>query len=443
MKRFFIPVCALALLFPLAASAAENPPQIPVLITESGPRYSSAARKWQGIPSIERAPGGRLWATWYAGLQGEGQSGNFQVLVTSADDGKTWSEPVVAFHPHPVDTSNTGDGHLWVDPKGRMWFFLNRYLASDKPPHPRTVWAFYTENPDDARPRWSAPTLVSYGLVLNKPTVLKNGEWLNPIDFFSGDPNATDPRWGKGAKVYSSTDQGRTWNFKSELQIPDVTFGEHMFVERKDGSIWVLARTKYGIAQSESHDGGKTWSVGEPFTKEFNVNTRFYLRRLNSGRILLIVNNHERQRRNMTAMLSDDEGKTWPHKLLLDERTTSYPDATAETKEGFFYVIYDQDRYRKDSQQILFAKLTEHDIVAGKLVNPGSLLQQKINRLADHGGGVDDAWTAWYDAFRKARTEAEAKKKSDAEKKSPATGAGPVQDTPEKLEAARTQRRAR
>ncbi len=33
-----------------------------------------------------------------------------------------------------------------------------------------------------------------------------------------------------------------------------------MVVERKDGSLWMLLRTSYGIGQSVSADGGATWS---------------------------------------------------------------------------------------------------------------------------------------------------------------------------------------
>ena len=66
----------------------------------------------------------------------------------------------------------------------------------------------------------------------------------------------------------------------------------------------------------------------------------------------------------MTALLSDDEGKTWPHRLLLDDRSqVSYPDAV-ETDEGKLYIIY--DRGRASDREILLAVTNETDIVAGK-----------------------------------------------------------------------------
>lgn len=65
-----------------------TPPWIDV---KPGPAYWARMRLWQGIPSIERAPGGRLWATWYTGGVGEGKGHNHALLVTSGDDGRTWS----------------------------------------------------------------------------------------------------------------------------------------------------------------------------------------------------------------------------------------------------------------------------------------------------------------------------------------------------------------
>jgi len=46
--------------------------QPPPILTVPCPEYDSSTRQWQGIPGIERAPNGRLWAVWYSGGEGEG-----------------------------------------------------------------------------------------------------------------------------------------------------------------------------------------------------------------------------------------------------------------------------------------------------------------------------------------------------------------------------------
>jgi hypothetical protein len=59
-----------------------------------GREYADDTRLFQGIPGLERAPNGRLWAVWYAGGPDEPTEGpgNYVVIVTSKDDGKTWSD---------------------------------------------------------------------------------------------------------------------------------------------------------------------------------------------------------------------------------------------------------------------------------------------------------------------------------------------------------------
>jgi hypothetical protein len=354
----------------------------PVINVDPGPRYWPRLRVWQGIPSIERTAKGRLWATWYCGPLSEGSGGNHAVLVTSGDDGKTWSNPVAVYDPSTFFAGNTGDPNVWIDPQGRLWWFVFRLLKISDPDGIRSLWGFCTENPDHPSPKWNAPVFAGFGLGLNKPTVLSNGDWLRPID------NNQESKQGTRTQFFVSRDQGRSFTLLSKLGIKDVTFSEHMAVERKDGSVLVLARTSYGIAQSESFDRGATWVNDRPFTTERGVNTRFFLRKLKSGALLLVLNDIPRGRANMTAMLSEDDGKTWPFKLMLDDRkSVSYPDGT-EGNNGFLYVTYDRGRYEKDEQEILFAKFTEADIKAGQVVSEGSQLKQLINRLADFGGGV-------------------------------------------------------
>jgi hypothetical protein len=68
---------------------------------------------------------------------------------------------------------------------------------------------------------------------------------------------------------------------------PKSQFDEHMFVELKDGRLWMLARTNYGIAESFSADQGRTWSEPQA-SKIGHTSARFHLRRLASGRLLLV-----------------------------------------------------------------------------------------------------------------------------------------------------------
>lgn len=369
---------------PFYGITAQTPPSLKL---NPGPKYWARTRMWQGIPGIERTVSGRLWATWYAGPVAEGEEGNYALLVTSDDDGQSWSKPVAVFDPATFLDGRTCDPHLWRDPQGRLWWFVSRTLSVRDPNGAKSVWGFCAIDPENPATGWRPPIFAGYGVALNKPTVLSTGEWLRPVDTFNS--KQPDTR----TQLYRSGDLGKTYTLLSTVAIRDVVFPEHMIVERRDGTLRLFARTSYGIAQADSADRGATWANDRPFTRTMNVNTRFFIVRLNSGRWLLVANDHPKQRARMTAFLSDDEGETWPHKLMLDERgAVSYPDAATEDGSGFLYIVYDRGRYLKGQQEILFAKITEADILAGSLVSAGSRLTQKISRLEDEGGGVREDW---------------------------------------------------
>ena len=75
--------------------------------------------------------------------------------------------------------------------------------------------------------------------------------------------------------------------------------------------------------------------------------------------------------------ISLDGGKSWPYKLVIDERiSTSYPDALEDT-DGHIYIIYDHGR--SVYGEILMAKIRESDIVAGKILNEESYLGKLVN----------------------------------------------------------------
>jgi predicted neuraminidase len=172
------------------------------------------------------------------------------------------------------------------------------------------------------------------------------------------------------ANVFASTDQGKTWTRRGGVAFPGTDFDEHMIVERKDGSLWMLARTKKGISESVSADQGATWSEPQPSSIE-NPSARFFIRRLASGNLLLVkngpINVRLPRRSNLKAYLSADDGKTWSRGLLIDDRAeVSYPDGI-QAPDGTIHILYDWNRHT--DAEILLAKFTEQDILKQ---NPGS-----------------------------------------------------------------------
>ena len=358
----------------------------PRLNTKPLPKYDYRQLDYGMTIGIERTPKGRLWACWVAG--GDSPKAFF-VLATSDDDGEAWSRPRLVVDSHsknlPRDRSILV-GNLWTDPRGRLWLIFDQSM--DMFDGRAGVWAALCENPDADEPAWSGPRRIWHGVTLNKPTVLSTGEWLLPISLdqrggfgpFKGAFRELDPY--RGANVFASTDQGVTWQRRGCATFPNPDWHEHMFVERKDGTLWMLARTAKGIMQSTSTDRGKSWETPSAPEGIRQPVARFHIRRLASGRILMVkhgdtMDTHE-GRSKLKAFLSEDEGRTWKGGLMLDVRTgVSYPDGV-QAPDGTIYISY--DRNRSTDGEILLARFTEEDVLNGRLLSPRAKLRMLISR---------------------------------------------------------------
>ncbi len=153
-------------------------------------------------------------------------------------------------------------------------------------------------------------------------------------------------------------------------------------VELRDGRLWMLARTSGQPFESFSSDQGRTWSEPRQATTVQNVSSRFFLRRLRSGRILLVKNGSPaerlQKRTHLSAWLSEDDGQTWKGGLMLDERNAvSYPDGF-ESPDGLIHILYDWNRHT--DAEILMAKFREEDVLAGKIVSLDAKLRMLVNK---------------------------------------------------------------
>jgi predicted neuraminidase len=345
--------------------------------TRPGAEYSASVRNWQGIPGIERSANGRLLATWYSGDENEGPA-NYILLVISENEGRSWSDPLaVVAPPYPV---RAFDPVLWHDPDGVLWWFWSQShgLFDGR----IGVWASRCLESSAPEMKWTKPQRIFDGIMMNKPLVRKDGTWLAAVCIWSvvlpGFVVRDDMKDLRFSSVYISIDKGASWQMLGQADVPNRQFDEHMIVERRDGSLWMLVRTYSGIGEARSHDGGRTWVAGKVDVLEGPC-SRFFIQRLRSGRLLLVNHHRFEGRNNLTASLSDDEGRSWHGHLLLDERSeVSYPDGI-ETSEGVVYVVYDRERTK--AKEILFACFTEADVNAGKPVSAGCRLKQLINKV--------------------------------------------------------------
>ena len=361
----------------------------PTLNTSPLPEYDYDQLDYGMTIGIARTPKGRIWAAWVGGEDGPKA---FMLAATSDDDGETWSKPRLVIDSQspqlPVPRSVIV-GNLWTDPRGRLWFFFDQTMSHFD--GRAGLWFAICENPDDDAPVWSEPKRLWHGVCLNKPTITSKGEWLLPAYLLQKEhtrgigpfrdvfPELDEFR---GVNLLVSSDQGATWERRACIKFPNPDWHEPMIVERKDGALWMLVRTRTGITETVSKDDGRTWS--EPAIPPVirHPNARFHFRRLASGRILLVKHGDQIDSHNgrvmLSAWLSEDEGASWKGGLVLDEREgVSYPDGF-QAPDGTIYISY--DRNRATDGEILMARFTEEDILGEKLVGTRSKLKMLICR---------------------------------------------------------------
>lgn len=325
--------------------------------------YTTENRIWQGIPAIEVTKCGRIFSSFYSGGIKE-ELGNYAMLVMS-DDGVNFTEPIaVAYH----EKYRCFDPCVWIDPFERLWFIWSVMPDDD-------IYMVICENPDAKELIWSEPRVIGKGVMLNKPTILSTGEWAFPIAMWNNSTKKTidnsafiseNNNVESGAFVYKSIDNGKSFEKIGGADIEHRSYDEHILLEFNDGHIGNYIRTTYGIGVSYSYDGCRTWTKGED-SRLGGPSSRFYIGRLKSGRILLINHYKNKDRNNLTASLSEDEGQTWKYRLLIDERSdVSYPDVK-EADDGFIYIAYDRERgaFKRNfdevyecAREVLYAKIT-------------------------------------------------------------------------------------
>ncbi len=119
--------------------------------------------------------------------------------------------------------------------------------------------------------------------------------------------------------------------------------------KRKDGTLVTYMRDNgpppARVMQSESHDGGLTWSTVTD-TDIPNPGSGTELVGLRDGRWLFIGNDTEADRCRLVVMLSKDEGRTWIRRRYLENDPPGelagryhYP-SLIEAKDGTFHATY-------------------------------------------------------------------------------------------------------
>lgn len=270
-------------------------------------------------------PDDRFLAAWFGGTREK----HDDVAIWGAERANgQWSPPrriaKVGPEPHwnPV---------LFRDSRGmiHLFFKVGKTIGG---------WETWTMASKNGGARWTRPRpLVPDGIggrgpVKNKPIVVRSGAWL------AGASYEREGRWD--IFIDRSDDNGQSWQATALIPLDRAAVaGEGVIQptlwESTPGRVHLLARSTGGfVCRSDSDDDGRTWSAVRPIDLP-NNNSGLDLAPLASSTLALAHNPVTQGRTPLVVSLSDDNGQTWPRRIVVwtGAGEYSYP-ALIPTDEG-------------------------------------------------------------------------------------------------------------
>jgi len=325
-----------------------------------------SALVYKGLPpnctccdqALRTLPDGEWVVVFMTGGATEPELANHIVLCRSADRGLTWSEPEVVLR---YDDRACLLSEVVVH-DGEMTAFVYTHGGFFED------WLVWTIRSSDNGRTWSEPTAfdpLPRRTFVRTLTASSWGEWLLPFQTYDTVPDPSVSPLSDGSHkqgrngVLISNDGGLTWRASNSIG-PTAGWAENNVVERADGTLVMLIRADGTghLVRSESTDQGRTWSQPVP-TDIPNPGTKFLLKRLTDGRVVLVHNpnsetrhpNSKRQancaRNPLALWVSDDDMVTWGHKRVLTDfpGMLAYPDGVVDEEGGYVHFAFDYNRH--------------------------------------------------------------------------------------------------
>jgi hypothetical protein len=321
---------------------------------------------YHGWPTLAKRRGGQLLVTYSGGREGHVCPFGRVELMQSDDEGQTWGWPRVlidsAIDDRDSGVLETAKGTILVTTFSSL-AYESMLSAAEKAANPKAVW------PKERLCRWQA----AHRRLTAQQRKAELGEWMirstdggvtwsaryaclvnsphGPVQLADGRVLYAGKELWHGEHrigVCQSKDDGMTWQWLAA--IPTRSGDRHQdyhelhAAQTADGRILVQIRnhnrTDSGeTLQSESADGGKTWS--EPCS--IGVwGLPSHLLRLADGRLLMTYG-HRRPPFGNQARISADGGRTWSGPMVVSGDGAGgdlgYP-STVQLKDGSLLTIW-------------------------------------------------------------------------------------------------------
>lgn len=322
---------------------------------------------YHGWPTLCRRKNGELLLAFSGGRETHVCPFGRVELMRSQDHGVTWRWPQVlidgpiddrdagvletpqgsilvttftslAYEPilKKAEAIKPGEPGAWDEHLLREWQAVHHRLTAEQRQAELGTWMIRST---DGGVTWSA----RYAVPVNSPhgpVALRDGRLLYPgVELWKP---------ARRVGVCQSTDDGVTWDWITE--IPTRSGDDHRqyhelhAVEATDGTIICHIRNHNKpndreTLQTESADGGKTWSTPHSIGV---WGLPSHLLRLKDGRLLMSYG-HRRAPLGNQVRLSEDHGKTWSAALILSDDGASgdlgYP-STVECDDGTLVTVW-------------------------------------------------------------------------------------------------------
>ena len=328
---------------------------------------------YHGWPTVARRQNGELWVSWSGGRESHVCPFGQVHAMTSRDNGASWTWPRVL-----LDTATDDrDSGVLESAKGTLIVTTFTSLAYEDHFKKASTFAEHTDKgwvsksmPQEQFVKWKA----AHERLNDEERKAELGEWVirstdggkswstriptivnsphGPIQLKDGRLlYAGKQLWTADKKigVAESKDDGLTWQWLAEIPTrkgddAGKAYHELHAVEAADGTLIAQIRNhseanKGETLQTESKDGGKTWS--EPHS--IGVwGLPSHLLRLRDGRLLMTYG-YRRKPYGNQARISSDNGQTWGEAMILSGDgiggDLGYP-STVELADGTLLTVW-------------------------------------------------------------------------------------------------------